>query len=119
MVIVESVALSIMVSNDIVVPLVLQRSRESRAGRKDFGYFLLRVRRFAIFAIMVMAYFYYRALGNTQLAAIGLLSFAAIIANGTYPAQFTASALPPALKHAICSRPERIASYCAAFDCTG
>ena len=27
---------------------------------------------------MVMAYFYYRALGNTQLAAIGLLSFAAI-----------------------------------------
>jgi hypothetical protein len=27
---------------------------------------------------MVMAYFYYRALGNAQLAAIGLLSFAAI-----------------------------------------
>ena len=78
MVIVECVALSIMVSNDIVVPLVLQRSRESRTGQKDFGDFLLRVRRFAIFAIMVMAYFYYRALGNTQLAAIGLLSFAAI-----------------------------------------
>src|SRR6201746_2453260 len=78
MVIVECVALSIMVSNDIVVPLVLQRSPESRAGGKDFGNFLLQVRRFAIFAIMVMAYFYYRALGNTQLAAIGLLSFAAI-----------------------------------------
>ena len=78
MVIVECVALSIMVSNDIVVPLVLQRSRETRAGQKDFGNFLLRVRRFAIFAIMVMAYFYYRALGNAQLAAIGLLSFAAI-----------------------------------------
>src|ERR1700704_5809945 len=78
MVIVECVALSIMVSNDIVVPLVLQRGAESRAGQKDFGDFLLRVRRFAIFAIMVMAYFYYRALGNTQLAAIGLLSFAAI-----------------------------------------
>src|SRR3954471_6161399 len=78
MVIVECVALSIMVSNDIVVPLVLQRRPESRAGGKDFGNFLLRVRRFSIFAIMVMAYFYYRALGNTQLAAIGLLSFAAI-----------------------------------------
>src|SRR5229473_525929 len=77
MVIVECVALSIMVSNDIVVPLVLQRSGASREG-KDFGYFLLRVRRLAIFAIMAMAYFYYRALGNTQLAAIGLLSFAAI-----------------------------------------
>src|SRR6266404_6296126 len=78
MVIVECVALSIMVSNDIVVPLVLKRSRQSRTGQKDFGDFVLRVRRFAIFAIMVMAYFYYRALGNTQLAAIGLLSFAAI-----------------------------------------
>src|SRR6266404_3674631 len=78
MVIVECVTLSIMVSNDIVVPLVLQRGAESRAGERDFGDFLLRVRRFAIFAIMVMAYFYYRALGNTQLAAIGLLSFAAI-----------------------------------------
>jgi Na+/proline symporter/signal transduction histidine kinase len=78
MVIVECVALSIMVSNDIIVPLVLQRSRESRVGQKDFGDFLLRVRRLAIFAIMVMAYFYYRALGNAQLAAIGLLSFAAI-----------------------------------------
>src|SRR3984957_12232725 len=78
MVMVECVALSIMVSTDIVVPLVLQRSPDARAGRKDFGDFLLKVRRFAIFAIMAMAYFYYRALGNTQLAAIGLLSFAAI-----------------------------------------
>src|SRR6266478_6357960 len=64
MVIVECVALSIMVSNDIVVPLVLQRGPRSRAGERDFGDFLLRVRRFAIFAIMGMAYFYYRALGN-------------------------------------------------------
>jgi Na+/proline symporter/signal transduction histidine kinase len=78
MVIVECVALSIMVSNDIILPLVLSGSGETRAGQKDFGDFLLRVRRFAIFAILVMAYLYYRALGNTQLAAIGLLSFAAI-----------------------------------------
>ncbi|MEH2523641.1 MULTISPECIES: hybrid sensor histidine kinase/response regulator [unclassified Bradyrhizobium] len=78
MVIVECVALSIMVSNDIVLPMVLQGSPGARDGSKDFGDFLLKIRRFAIFAIMVMAYFYYRALGNTQLAAIGLLSFAAL-----------------------------------------
>ncbi|MGA2288243.1 PAS domain-containing hybrid sensor histidine kinase/response regulator [Bradyrhizobium sp.] len=78
MVIVECVALSIMVSNDIVVPLVLQRRGEQLSGRKDFGDFLLAVRRFAIFGIMAMAYLYYRGLGNAQLAAIGLLSFAAI-----------------------------------------
>src|SRR6202020_1939892 len=78
MVIVECVALSVMVSNDIILPLVLQRRGSARNEPKDFGDFLLKARRFAIFAIMVMAYFYYRALGNTQLAPIGLLSFAAI-----------------------------------------
>jgi signal transduction histidine kinase len=78
MVIVESVALSVMVSNDIVVPLVLQRGPQSQARQKDFGYFLLGVRRVAIFVIMALAYLYYRALGDAQLATIGLLSFAAI-----------------------------------------
>src|ERR1700743_2143251 len=78
MVIVECVALSVMVSNDIIMPLVLQRGRETGTSQKNFGRFLLGVRRFAIFAIMAMAYFYYRALGEAQLAAIGLLSFAAI-----------------------------------------
>ncbi len=78
MVMVECVALAIMVSNDIVLPLVLQRRGTSRGEQKDFGDFLLKVRRFAILAMMLTAYLYYRALGNTQLAAIGLLSFAAI-----------------------------------------
>ncbi|MBV9562966.1 MAG: PAS-domain containing protein [Bradyrhizobium sp.] len=78
MVIVECVALSIMVSNDLVVPLVLQRGSQAPLRQKDFGDFLLKARRVAIFVIMLMAYFYYRALGNTQLVAIGLLSFAAI-----------------------------------------
>jgi Na+/proline symporter/signal transduction histidine kinase len=78
MVIVECVALSVMVSNDMVVPLVLQRGARSRSAGKDFGNFLLKTRRVAIFAIMAMAYFYYRALGNIHLAAIGLVSFTAI-----------------------------------------
>jgi Na+/proline symporter/signal transduction histidine kinase len=78
MVIVECVALSVMVSNDIVVPLVLQREPQSSAATKGFGDFLLKSRRIAILVIMLMAYLYYRALGNTQLAAIGLLSFAAV-----------------------------------------
>ena len=78
MVMVECVALAIMVSNDIVLPLVLQRRGAARGEQKDFGDFLLKIRRFAIFAMMLTAYLYYRALGNTQLAAIGLLSFAAI-----------------------------------------
>jgi Na+/proline symporter/signal transduction histidine kinase len=78
MVIVECVALAIMVSNDIVVPLVLQRRPDAQGSKANFGGFLLKVRRVAIFAIMAMAYLYYHVLGNAQLAAIGLLSFAAV-----------------------------------------
>ncbi len=78
MVIVESVALSIMVSNDIVMPMVLQRREASLAGRENMGSLLLIVRRLAIFVLLLLAYMYYRSAGDAQLASIGLLSFAAI-----------------------------------------
>ena len=77
MVIVESVALAIMVSNDIVVPMVLKR-RATLAGSSDAGAWLLMTRRIAIFVILLLAYIYYRSAGEAQLAAIGLLSFAAV-----------------------------------------
>ena len=78
MVIVESVALSIMVSNDLIMPLVLQRRGALISGRDNVGSLLLTVRRLAIFAILLLAYLYYRSAGDAQLASIGLLSFAAI-----------------------------------------
>jgi len=78
MVIVETVALAIMVSNDIVVPWVLQRREALISGREDVGSLLLTVRRLAIFAILLFAYMYYRFAGDSQLAAIGILAFAAI-----------------------------------------
>jgi Na+/proline symporter/CheY-like chemotaxis protein len=78
MVIVESVALSIMVSNDLIMPLVLQRREALINGRENVGSLLLTVRRLAIFAILLLAYVYYRSAGEAQLASIGLLSFAAI-----------------------------------------
>jgi Na+/proline symporter/signal transduction histidine kinase len=78
MVIVESVALAIMVSNDIVAPIVLKRREAFVTGRADMGALLLAVRRVAIFAIFFLAYMYYRSAGEAQLASIGLLSFAAI-----------------------------------------
>jgi Na+/proline symporter/CheY-like chemotaxis protein len=77
MVIVESVALAIMVSNDIVMPLVLKR--HARMGQpRDPAAQLLITRRIAIFVILFLAYIYYRSAGEAQLAAIGLLSFAAV-----------------------------------------
>jgi Na+/proline symporter/signal transduction histidine kinase/CheY-like chemotaxis protein len=77
MVIVESVALAIMVSNDLVVPFFLKRRSALVTGQADVGALLLRIRRIAIFAILLLAYLYYRSVGDAQLAAIGLLSFAA------------------------------------------
>src|SRR6516165_6343905 len=78
MVIVETVALAIMVSNDIVIPLVLKRRATLAAEVADAGAQLLATRRVAIFVILFLAYAYYRSAGEAQLAAIGLLSFAAI-----------------------------------------
>ena len=79
MVIVESVALSIMVCNDLVMPIILHRHPLGLAERRDMGVVLLNIRRFAIFAIMLLAYMFYRLVGDTYgLATIGLLSFAGI-----------------------------------------
>ena len=73
MVIVETVALAIMVSNDIVVPMALRRRHATNVGTH-----LLTIRRVAIFAVLLLAYLYYRSAGEAQLAAIGLMAFAAI-----------------------------------------
>ncbi|HZC57154.1 MAG TPA: NahK/ErcS family hybrid sensor histidine kinase/response regulator [Xanthobacteraceae bacterium] len=78
MVIVETVALAIMVSNDLVIPLVLKRRAALNAGPSDAGAQLLTTRRIAIFVILLLAYIYYRSAGEAQLAAIGFLSFAAV-----------------------------------------
>ncbi len=79
MVIVDSVALSIMVCNDLVMPVMLRRWRSPLVDRQDMGVVLLNVRRLAIIVILLLAYVFYRVIGNSEaLASIGLLSFVAI-----------------------------------------
>ncbi|NLS02258.1 hybrid sensor histidine kinase/response regulator [Rhizobium sp. P32RR-XVIII] len=80
MVIVDSVALSIMVSNDLIMPIFLRRKLAGRVTqRDDFAKNLLNIRRSAIFAVLLLGYAYYRSTDSTAgLASIGLLSFAAI-----------------------------------------
>ena len=84
MVIVESVALAIMISNDLVIPLLLRRGgvAADRARPDDMMGLLLSVRRAAIFLILFLAYLYHRTTGDVALAQIGLLSFAAIAQVG-------------------------------------
>ncbi len=81
MVIVASVALSIMVSNDIVMPIFLRRNlmRRGGTGQANLAATLLNIRRGAIFTVLLLGYAYYRTADMTGgLASIGLLSFAAV-----------------------------------------
>lgn len=80
MVIVSSVALSIMISNHLVLPIILRRYAGKERGKdENLPATILNIRRVAISVIMIAAYFYYReAANNYRLASIGLISFAAI-----------------------------------------
>ncbi|MDB5551220.1 MAG: sensor histidine kinase/response regulator hybrid protein [Rhizobium sp.] len=80
MVIVASVALSIMISNDIIMPVLLRRNLvESKPEFDDISKLVLGIRRGAIFAVLMLGYAYYRTAGTSGgLASIGLIAFAAI-----------------------------------------
>ncbi|MGA7328862.1 MAG: PAS domain-containing hybrid sensor histidine kinase/response regulator [Rhodomicrobium sp.] len=78
MVVMETVALSIMVSNDLVMPFILKQGFMGREGRQDMSSLLLYVRRAAVLGIILLAYCFYDSIEKASLAEIGLLSFAAI-----------------------------------------
>ena len=77
MVIVETIAVSTMICNDLVVPVLL-RSRYWSGGR-DLTRAILNTRRAAILAVMLLGYCYFRLAGEAYaLVSIGLISFAAV-----------------------------------------
>ncbi len=79
MVIVACVALAIMISNNIVIPLMVSGAGRTRRSRGDMAVALLNIRRTAIFIILALAYAYFQIAGDSAaLASIGLLSFAAV-----------------------------------------
>jgi Na+/proline symporter/signal transduction histidine kinase len=78
MVIVAGVALAIMVSNDLVMPLILRGRTLLRRAPGDLGGLVLTIRRVAIIAILLLGYAYFRSAGQAALSSIGLISFAAI-----------------------------------------
>jgi len=83
MIIVSSVALSIMVSNNLVMPILLINGDFQKKYQHRLGSILIWTRRLAIFFIIFFAYLYYREVAaRFSLVSIGLISFVAI-------AQFT------------------------------
>lgn len=79
MVIVETIALSTMVCNDLVMPILLRLRGAELAESKDLSRLLLGIRRGAILIILLLGYLYFRLAGEAYaLVSIGLISFSAV-----------------------------------------
>jgi Na+/proline symporter/nitrogen-specific signal transduction histidine kinase len=87
MVIVEAIAVSTMICNDLVMPWLLRteafRGRRAASGApaaaRDLTGWLLGIRRVAIVAILLLGYLYFHLAGEAYaLVSIGLISFAAV-----------------------------------------
>jgi Na+/proline symporter/signal transduction histidine kinase len=79
MVIVETIALSTMVCNDLVMPVLLRLRSLRLNERPDLTGLLLAIRRGAIVLILLLGYLYFKLAGEAYaLVSIGLISFAAV-----------------------------------------
>ena len=78
MVIVETIALSTMVCNDLVMPGLLRRWKRI-PPEADLSQLLLMIRRGAIIVILLLGYLYFYFAGEAYaLVSIGLISFSAV-----------------------------------------
>jgi len=83
MILVEMVALSTMISNDVALPVLMSLRPGNARWRTDPVPVLLAVRRSAVIVILVLAYGCYRLIGSAfPLAAIGMMSFLAVAQFG-------------------------------------
>jgi Na+/proline symporter/signal transduction histidine kinase len=79
MVIVEAIALSTMVCNDLVMPILLRWRFLRLTERLDLSGLLLGIRRSAIVVVLVLGYGYFHLAGEAYaLVSIGLISFTAV-----------------------------------------
>ncbi|MFO1104735.1 MAG: NahK/ErcS family hybrid sensor histidine kinase/response regulator [Amaricoccus sp.] len=79
MIIVSTLALGTMLSNDVILPALAQIRALRRRWEADPAPMVLAARRFAVVAIIALAYLCYRLIGPAfPLAKIGMMSFAAV-----------------------------------------
>ncbi len=79
MVVLDSLALAITVSNDLVMPLLLRgRLNQTQDAEGDIGAIVLWVRRLSIVGVLMLGLLYDLLTRETALVSIGLLSFAAV-----------------------------------------
>ncbi|NVJ50864.1 MAG: PAS-domain containing protein [Gammaproteobacteria bacterium] len=79
MIIIVSVVLSTMISNDILLPLAMSIQKINRRPKQNIQRWLLMARRLIIISLMLLAFIYYRTIASAfELASLGLLSFSLV-----------------------------------------
>ncbi len=79
MVIVATITLTIMVSNDLVMPVLLRTRGQRFATQLDAGRTLMRIRRATIVVVLLLGYLHFYLIGDSYpLVTIGLTSFCAV-----------------------------------------
>ena len=79
MIIVATIAVSTMISNELILPIIFRRQQREGQKPERVNLLVLTVRRLVICLLIFSSYLFYRLAGELEsLAAIGLLSFAAI-----------------------------------------
>lgn len=78
MIVVASVALSTMITNDLIAPLILRKALRGKGDKSIIAQRLLMIRRLVIGALLLFAYLFYLGFGTIgSLAGLGTLAFAA------------------------------------------
>ena len=79
MVIVETIALSTMICNNLVMPVLLRLPIDALGLGQDYSGLLLTIRRGSIILVLLLGYIYFRIIGEFYaLVSIGLMSFVAV-----------------------------------------
>ncbi|MBB1416487.1 PAS-domain containing protein [Pseudoalteromonas sp. SG44-1] len=79
MIVVATLTLSTMISNDVVLPLMLRRKFKRNLITSSYKPQILLVRRFTIAGILILSYFYQQWFGHGKaLASMGLVAFSLV-----------------------------------------
>lgn len=79
MLVISTIALSTMLSNNVIIPLLLRFSNDTADEEIRYTGILINSRRFSIILVLLLAYFYFIYFtGDTPLVSIGITSFIAV-----------------------------------------
>ena len=79
MIIIETIALSTMLSNNLILPIWVRSKTHNSPAENISGKSIISIRRFAIVIIIIMSYWYDKVVAqHFQLVSLGLVSFVAV-----------------------------------------